>query len=435
MPKTVHVIGGGLAGVEAAYCLAQSHIPVVLWEMRPVSMTPAHKTDLLSELICSNSFKGADPVTAHGLLKKELSELRSLVLTAAHATRVPSGKALAVDRRAFAQRITAIITAHPRIEVIRKEVLSLNLDIPTIIATGPLTSETLAGNIAQITDRERLFFYDAISPIVDAESIDYSRAFFGSRWSGDDRDYLNCSLDRDAYTTLVQALLKADKVSPHPFEDIRFFEGCLPIEVIAARGHDSLRFGPMRPVGLINPHTGKRPYAVLQLRKEDLKGDAYNLVGFQTRLTYAEQQRVLRLIPALHAVRFLRFGSMHRNTFIESPQVLGKDLSLKGHRHIIFAGQITGVEGYMESAATGIMAAYSMLAVLKGKPFTPPLPESAIGALLHYITDEHISVFQPMNINFGIFPTPDVPKKMKRSVLLQREELAFTTWLASIDYL
>jgi len=434
MPEAVHVIGAGLAGVEAAYRLVRCGVGVQLSEMRPVRMTPAHTTDKLAELVCSNSLKGTDPLTAHGLLKKELIQLDSLVLQSAFATRVPAGKALAVDREAFAARITSTIAAHERIRITRQEVTRIDLSVPTIIATGPLTSESLCTEIIRLTSRDSLSFYDAISPIIDSQSIDYDKAFFGSRWAPDDTDYLNCPLDQDEYSAFVNALLEADTVVPHAFEDARFFDGCLPIEIMARRGPDSLRFGPMRPVGLTDPHTARRPHAVVQLRRENLKGDAYNIVGFQTRLTQGEQLKVLRLIPALAGAQILRYGSIHRNTFIDAPRLLAPDLSLKSHRNIVLAGQLAGVEGYMESAAMGIMAAYSILAHLRGKPFLPPPPETAVGALIHHITNAAVRDFQPMNINFGIIPSPDVAKKLKRQVLLEREASAFSEWLRTLTY-
>jgi len=434
MPEAVHVIGAGLAGVEAAYRLVRCGVGVQLSEMRPVRMTPAHTTDKLAELVCSNSLNGTDPLTAHGLLKKELIQLDSLVLQSAFATRVPAGKALAVDRDAFAARITSTIAAHERIRITRQEVTRIDLSVPTIIAPGPLTSESLCTEIIRLTSRDSLSFYDAISPIIDSQSIDYDKAFFGSRWAPDDTDYLNCPLDQDEYSAFVNALLEADTVVPHAFEDARFFEGCLPIEIMARRGPDSLRFGPMRPVGLTDPHTARRPHAVVQLRRENLKGDAYNIVGFQTRLTQGEQLKVLRLIPALAGAQILRYGSIHRNTFIDAPRLLAPDLSLKSHRNIVLAGQLAGVEGYMESAAMGIMAAYSILAHLRGKPFLPPPPETAVGALIHHITNAAVRDFQPMNINFGIIPSPDVAKKLKRQVLLEREASAFSEWLRTLTY-
>lgn len=434
MPEAVHVIGAGLAGVEAANILSRCGVEVRLFEMRPVRMTPAHTTDKLAELVCSNSLKGTDPLTAHGLLKKELAQLDSLVLETALLARVPAGKALAVDREAFAARITASISAQPRIRLTRQEVTQIDLSVPTIIATGPLTSEALTGAIAELTGQRGLSFYDAIAPIIDSQSIDYDKAFFGSRWAPEDTDYLNCPLDKEAYCAFINALLAADTVAPHAFEDARFFEGCLPIEIMAVRGPESLRFGPMRPVGLTDPRTGHRPHAVAQLRRENLKGDAYNLVGFQTRLTQGGQLKVLRLIPALAQVRFLRYGSIHRNTFIDAPRVMSPDLSLKSHRNIVVAGQLSGVEGYMESTAMGIMAAYSILACLRGRPFIPPPPDTAIGALIHYITDAAQGNFQPMNINFGIMPSPEVAKRLKRQTLLEREALAFSEWLRTLYY-
>jgi methylenetetrahydrofolate--tRNA-(uracil-5-)-methyltransferase len=430
------VIGGGLAGVEAAHILAKGGVHVDLFEMRPGSTTPAHKTDLLAELVCSNSFKGVDPKTAHGILKREMCLLGSIVLTIAGKTCVPAGKALAVDRAAFASQITEYITAQPLITLRREEVKAIEKDCPTIIATGPLTSDALAQDLASLTDSSRLFFYDAISPIIEADSIDMGHAFFGARWSDDNPDYLNCPLDEDQYLKFMEELLKADKVGSHEFEDARFFEACLPIEVLASRGTDALRFGPMRPVGLKDPSTLKRPYAVVQLRKENLVGNAYTMVGFQTRLTYPEQKRIIGLIPALSSARCLRYGSIHRNTYLDSPRILGKDLSLLGLSNMYLAGQIMGVEGYMESAATGILAGISLLARIKGKPFHPPGKETALGALMHYITDPTIEVFQPMNINFGIMAMPDVPKNKRAEARSVRALLAFTGWrnfLADIE--
>ncbi len=425
----VLVAGGGLAGVEAAYHLALRGIEVDLYEMRPAKSTPAHRTDLLGELVCSNSLKGTDPLTAHGLLKKEMAELGSAVLLAAEKTKVPAGKALAVDRDGFARVLTDIVRSTDLIEIHREEFSHIVPETPTIIATGPLTSEILASSLKDITGTERLFFYDAISPIVDAESIDMEHAFFGSRWDSLSRDYLNCPLDKDLYHAFVDELLKSDRVNPRSFEDIRFFDACLPIEVMALRGRDSLRFGPMRPVGFIDPATHRRPYALLQLRRENLRGDAYNLVGFQTRLTYPEQKRIFSMIPALAKADFLRFGSIHRNTFLDSPRVLNKNLSIKGLPLIFLAGQITGVEGYMESAAMGIMAAIALSAMLSGRAFSPPPADTAIGALIQHITDEENTNFQPMNINFGIMEPIDAPKKTRKLARLEKESRSFETWL------
>ena len=429
---SVRVIGGGLAGVEAAHLLATNGVQVELFEMRPAVTTPAHKTGMLAELVCSNSFKGTDPLTAHGILKREMASLGSLVLLVANQTSVPAGKALAVDRAAFAAMTTQHITAQPLITLRKEELKTIDRACPTIIATGPLTSDALAQNLMAMTGSSRLFFYDAISPIIDAESIDMGHAFFGARWSDDNPDYLNCTLDEPHYQRFMEELLKADKVLSHEFEDARFFEACLPIEVLAARGMDALRYGPMRPVGLKDPSTGKRPFAVVQLRKENLKGNAYTMVGFQTRLTYPEQMRIIGMIPALSSARFLRHGSIHRNTYIDSPRILGADLSLKEHGNIILAGQITGVEGYMESAATGIFAGISMLAGIKHKPFQPPGPDTALGALVNHITDRSIEVFQPMNINFGIMTMPDVPKSRRAEARSERAKSAFDQWKESI---
>jgi methylenetetrahydrofolate--tRNA-(uracil-5-)-methyltransferase len=429
------VIGGGLAGVEAAYLLANQGVRVDLFEMRPEKSTPAHKTDLLGELVCSNSLKGTDPSTAHGLLKKEMSLLDSVVIAAAGKTSVPAGKALAVDREAFGQAITSHIQSHDLITLHRCEIEEIDPKVPTIIATGPLTSEKLAIHLAGITGSERLYFYDAISPIIDAQSIDIDRAFFGSRWDPESTDYLNCPMDEELYHTFITELLKADQINPRAFEDAKFFDACLPIEVIASRGRDSLRFGPMRPVGFIDPHTGRRPYALIQLRRENLKGDAYNLVGFQTRLIYPEQKRIFGMIPALASATFERFGSIHRNTFFDSPRVLNKDLSIKGYPCTFLAGQITGVEGYMESAATGILAALSALAKISATDFSPPGPDTAIGALVHYITDESAANFQPTNINFGIMESPDVPKKLRKQARLEMASRSFAQWMNALQVL
>jgi len=426
------VIGGGLAGVEAAYHLAQLGMNVDLYEMRPTKMTPAHKTQFFAELVCSNSLKGTDPSTAHGLLKKEMRALDSIVLKVADATKVPAGRALAVDRVKFAETLTEIISSHENIRIIREETRELRKNIPTIVATGPLSSDAIISGLKELTSSEGLFFYDAISPIVDGDSIDKEKTFFSSRWSRDDTSYLNCPMDKDQYISFVEELLKADRLSPHPFESKRFFESCMPIEVLAQRGVETLRYGPMRPVGLVNPRTGGTPYAVVQLRRENLKGDAFNMVGFQTRLTYTSQQRVFRMIPGLETAHFLRYGSVHRNTFIDSPRLLRQDLSLKGTEHIFVAGQLTGVEGYMESASMGILAAISACLCTRGYPFVPPPPTTAMGALLHYITDPRSEPFQPMNINFGIMEDPGVKGRKRKVLLLEREARDFSAWMHGI---
>ncbi len=432
--RKVRVIGGGLAGVEAARFLSDRGLLVELFEMRPAKSTPAHKTGLLGELVCSNSLKGTDPQTAHGLLKKEISRLNSLVLRAARETSVPAGKALAVDRDSFAAALTREIESDERIHVVRREVCEIDHHTPTIVATGPLTSDALAARLADMLGSERLFFYDAISPIVDAQSIDMSRAFFGSRWEEGSTDYLNCPLERDEYDRFVRALLEADRVQAHAFEDARFFDACLPVEVIAARGSESLRYGPMRPVGMFDPSSGRRPYAVLQLRRENLKGDAYNMVGFQTRLTYPEQKRVFSLIPGLSRAVFHSYGSIHRNTYFDSPRVLNRDLSLKGYPRIFLAGQLTGVEGYVESASTGIYAAIGLLSGLQGKELPVPPSDTALGALIQYITEPREDRLQPSNINFGIMEVPmNIPKKRRKEIRLEREAMSFENWCHSLS--
>ena len=429
MNSQVLVIGGGLAGCEAAWLLSQKGISVELFEMRPDKMTAAHSTGMLAELVCSNSLKGTDPLTAHGLLKAEMEIMGSLIMKAALSTMVPAGKALAVDRANFAAFITDAIDSSPLITVKHSEVESVPLETNCIIATGPLTSDALTEDISKLTGSGRMFFHDAIAPIIDAGSIDMTKAFFGSRWSDDEGDYINCPFNEAEYNLFLDELTKADQVSPHTFEDTTYFEGCLPVEVIAERGSQSLRFGPMRPVGIKDPNTGKRPYAIVQLRKETLKGDAFNMVGFQTRLNYPGQDRVFRLIPGLAEAIFLRYGSIHRNTFIDSPRVLQKDLSLLKQPNIIFAGQLTGVEGYMESACSGIIAGLSMMAKISGRSFSPPPSETATGALINHITDPAIINFQPMNINYGIIPAPDVPKKDKKSAIHDIAIKYISEWL------
>jgi methylenetetrahydrofolate--tRNA-(uracil-5-)-methyltransferase len=425
----VTIVGGGLAGAEAALALARRRVRVTLCEMRPARMTPAHSTGLLAELVCSNSLKGTDPMTAHGILKREMSAMGSIILEAALATRVPAGKALAVDRLAFAGYITESLVSHPLITVRHEEVSEIDPERLTIVATGPLTSDAMAGRLACLTGSEGLYFYDAISPIVDAGSIDMDHAFFSSRWDGSSEDYLNCPLDEAGYTRFVQEILEADSVRAHTFEDARHFEACLPVEVLAGRGLDALRFGPMRPVGLTDPRTGRRPHAVVQLRRENLSGDAYTMVGFQTRLTYPEQRRVISLIPALRHADFLRYGSVHRNTYVDSPRVLETDLSLKCRRNTFLAGQITGVEGYVESAATGIFAGLSACARLKGACLEPPGPATALGALMGYITLPPRGRFQPMNINFGVMQAVQAPRARRAEIISARAHESFAMWL------
>ncbi len=411
----VTVVGAGLAGSEAAYYLAKNGIKVKLFEMRPRVSTPAHNTSLFGELVCSNSLKSSSLTNASGVLKEEMKKLGSIVMEAAELTKVPAGQALAVDREKFADYLTNKLQQNQLIEIIIDEVKEIPVanDGPVIIATGPLTSNHLTQDILQLTKSENLYFYDAISPIVDAESIDLSKTFKCSRYgkgSDEEGDYLNCSLNEEEYDEFIDEILNAQKVEIRDFEKELYFEGCLPIEVLAQRSKDSLRFGPMKPVGLTDPRTRKRPFSVVQLRKENNSSSMYNMVGFQTKLKYSEQRRVFRLIPGLENVEIMRYGSIHRNTFINSPKVLHPSLQVKGHEKIMLAGQIVGVEGYVESAAMGLVAGINALRMVKGlKPVIPP-HETAIGSLVRYITDPGKKDFQPMNINFGLFPKAEVGK-------------------------
>ena len=424
----VKVIGGGLAGTEAAWQIARSGQRVTLYEMRPGTFTPAHKTSLLSELVCSNSLKSRDLTNAHGLLKEELRRLGSIVMKAADGTSIPGGKALVVDRYKFAERVTEEVINHPLIDVVREEVKDVPPGI-VIIATGPLTSDSLADRIREITGAENLSFFDAISPIIDGGSIDREKAFFGSRYMDQTDDYLNCPFTKEEYDAFYDALIAAERVAMRDFEKTPYFEGCLPIEIMAERGRKTLAFGPMKPVGLPDPSTGRRPYAVLQLRREDASGSMYNMVGFQTKLTYPEQERVFRMIPGLGRAVFLRHGSIHRNTYINSPSVLTPALNLTSMERVFLAGQITGVEGYIESTAMGLLAGISACMYLKGMPFPPPPDHTCVGALLRYITTERKN-FQPMNINFGILPGYN--KKEKDRIVEQALE-SVVLWKAAVD--
>ena len=406
----VHILGGGLAGAEAAWQVAQAGVPVVLSEMRPGRTTPAHKTDLLAELVCSNSLKSEQASSAPWLLKEELRLLDSLLLGVAGATRVPAGHALTVDRDLFARAVTRALTSNPRIQVRREEVTSVPPDGLVIIATGPLTSDALAADIARLTGSERLYFYDSISPIVDAESIDMSVAFRASRYGkslDDSADYLNCPFDRAQYERFVDALLEAQPREAHIAADVPFFEACLPVEELVRRGRETLRFGPMKPVGLIDPRTGHRPWAVVQLRQESLRADSYNLVGFQNSLKYAEQARVLRLIPGLERAEFLRFGQIHRNTYINAPALLTPTLQLRARPRILFAGQISGVEGYVEAIATGLTAGRHAATLALGQEPRPWPRETALGSLCAYISGADRENYQPANITFDLLPPLD----------------------------
>jgi methylenetetrahydrofolate--tRNA-(uracil-5-)-methyltransferase len=403
MSDPVHVVGAGLAGSECAWQLARRGVPVVLHEMRPLRGTPAHKTDAFAELVCSNSLRSDDPQHAAGLLKREMEELGSLIIAMARQASVPAGSALALDRDRFSALVTETLSAHALVEVRREEVTALPPG-EVVIATGPLTSEAMSAALAGLLGSEYLYFYDAIAPIVDAESLDMGKLFWQSRWGkGEGDDYLNAPMDREEYARFYEALLAAEVVVPHEFEKAVFFEGCLPVEELARRGVDTLRFGPMKPVGLTAPD-GRRPWAVVQLRQENLAKSQFNLVGFQSRMKWGEQQRVLSLIPGLQNARFERFGQIHRNTFVNSPVHLDKHYRLKTEPRVRLAGQITGVEGYLESAATGLAIGIYMALAREGCPEPAPFPPTtALGALARHLTESDPRHFQPANINYGLF--------------------------------
>ncbi len=432
----VTVIGAGLAGCEVAWQLANQNVPVNLVERKPRSRSPAHQHDYLAELVCSNSFRSDHPENAVGLLHEELRFLGSLLIQVADLTSIPAGGALAVNRELFSKKVTEIIEGHPCISLQREEATVLpsapNL---VVIASGPLTSEALAAQIAKLVG-ERLYFYDAIAPILAADSIDYRVAFKASRYGkGEGDDYVNLPLSRDQYFEFVQALQDGEKVKPHSFEEPKYFEGCLPIEVLAERGPKCLAFGPMKPVGLIDPQTGKRPFAVVQLRPENSEGTAYNMVGFQTRLTWPEQKRIFRTLPGLSGVEFLRMGQIHRNTFLNSPQLLRGDLSLASHPNMFLAGQIAGVEGYVESIASGMLTALSVLTRLAGKEFSPPPAQTAVGGLYsHLTTATKHGEYQPSNITFGLLPALDktVHKSERRKQIVLRARQAIQHWRSEV---
>jgi methylenetetrahydrofolate--tRNA-(uracil-5-)-methyltransferase len=433
--EPIVVIGAGLAGCEAAWQIAKRGGSVALFEMKPHAYSPAHHSPHLAEIVCSNSLKSESLVNGPGVLKEEMSRLDSLILRTARETRVPAGGSLAVDREAFSQQVTRTLEGLRNVEIVRKEVATLSQEQMTILATGPLTSETLSREIQRLTGDHRLFFYDAISPIVTSDSIDFERGFKASRYQKGGKDYVNLPMDEATYDRFVDALNRAEKVSFRDFERRYFFEGCLPVEELAARGKDTLAFGPLKPVGLIDPRTGTRPFAVVQLRQEDRFETLYNLVGFQTRLKHEEQKRVFRMIPGLEKAEFVRLGSTHRNTFIDSPRLLKESLQLKGHPHLFFAGQMTGVEGYMESAAMGLLAGMNALRVVRGMDPVVPPPTTAMGALIHYITHSQASPFQPMNINFGLFP-PLAGKargREKRGLLAKRALKEMEMWISTCE--
>jgi methylenetetrahydrofolate--tRNA-(uracil-5-)-methyltransferase len=429
------VIGGGLAGCEAAWQLAERGHQVTLVEMRPLRTTPAHRTDHLAELVCTNSFKSEDPGNAHGLLKREMRALGSILLEAAVCARVPAGVALAVDREVFARRLTEMVGGHPNIRIERREITALP-EGPAVIATGPLTSDALAASIAALLGDEGLAFFDAIAPVVLAESIDEAKVFRASRWGkGEGEDYINCPLSREQYAAFIGALRAADTYPGHDWEGVPYFEGCLPIEVMAERGEDTLRFGPMKPIGLTDPRTGRRPWAVVQLRHEDGAGQMWNLVGFQTRLRTGEQRRVFRMIPGLENAEFLRMGSIHRNTYLNFPARLLPHGAPHARPDLIVAGQLTGVEGYMESAASGMLAGINMSRILSGREPAVPPPTTMLGALYRYLRDARPDSFQPMNSNFGLLePLSDAPrdKSLRRQKLVELAEREFDAWLATI---
>lgn len=435
--RHVVVVGGGLAGSEAAWQLAEAGVNVELVEMRPVRQTPVHQTDRLAELVCSNSLRGASLSNAVGLLKAEMTVLGSLIMQAARDAAVPAGGALAVDRERFSERVTRVVADHPKIRLVRREITTLP-DGPAIIATGPLTSPALHSEIDAILGEGALSFFDAVAPIVVGDSLDHTRIFRASRYDKGGDDYLNIPLDREAYEHFVDELLSAEKVSFKDFEteQLRYFEGCLPIEVMAERGRDTLRHGPMKPVGLIDPATGRRPWAVVQLRQDDLAAELWNLVGFQTKLTHREQKRVFRTLPGLERARFVRLGLVHRNTFINAPAHLDAALRLVRRPNLRLAGQMTGVEGYVESAATGLLAARTLAAELAGKDPVPPPATTAHGGLVRHLTMRSTEGFQPANITWGLIACPLESKtirnkQQRRADQAERALADIASWAAA----
>ena len=422
MSEQLTIIGGGLAGSEAAWHAAGAGVSVRLYEMRPTKQTPIHQTGCLAELVCSNSLKSNLLTNASGLLKEEMRLLNSVVIACADENRLPAGEALAVDREHFAECVTSRVTGLPNVTLIREEIAEIPEGV-TIIATGPLTSDALARSIADLTGRDYLYFYDAVAPTITADSIDYDKVFRASRYGKGDADYLNCPMTEAEYNAFWEALVSAERVPLAEFESLKLFEGCVPVEELASRGRQTLAFGPMKPVGLTDPRTGNRPYAVVQLRQENVEGTLWGMVGFQTRLRWGEQERVFRMIPGLEAAEFARFGVMHRNTYIESPKLLAPTLALESPHNLkpatqnplFFAGQITGVEGYVESAAMGIIAGINAARLIKGEdPIIFPR-ESMMGSLADYISNPETPGFQPMNANFGILPRPEPPIRNKRA--------------------
>jgi methylenetetrahydrofolate--tRNA-(uracil-5-)-methyltransferase len=440
MHKRIRIIGAGLSGSEAAWQCVRRGVPVQLFEMRPVHSTPAHQTANFAELVCSNSLKSDTENTAPWLLKEEMRRAGSLLMQIARETAVPAGHALAVDRHYFSQAVTAAIERQPLIEVVREEVTQIDESgAITIVATGPLTSDRLSREVLRLGGSDQLYFYDSISPIVEADSIDMSRVYMAARYDKGSADYINCPMTNEEYDRFLDALLEAQSVDGKDWENLNYFEACLPIEEIARRGRDTLRFGPMKPVGLRNPHTGQIPYAVVQLRQENLRADSYNVVGFQNHLKFGEQARILRLIPGLENARFLRYGQIHRNTYINGPALLTETLQMKHHSNVLFAGQISGVEGYVESIATGLLAGMNAAGLACSAEPTPPPRATALGALINYICHADAGNFQPANITFDLLQPLDEEdrrrirdKKQRHALVCQRALAALDTWLATV---
>jgi methylenetetrahydrofolate--tRNA-(uracil-5-)-methyltransferase len=437
---TITVIGGGLAGSEAAWQIAQRGLAVRLYEMRPQQATPAHKTAQLAEIVCSNSFKSDEPGSAPFLLKEELRRAGSLLLSVAAATRVPAGAALAVDRELFAAAVTTQLEQHPLVTLIREEQPTIPPTGLVVVATGPLTSPQLSTAIAEITGSQHLYFYDAISPVVDAETIDYQKVFRAARYDKGEADYINCPFTEAEYQAFYEALINAESVPTKEFEQAIYFEACLPLEELARRGRDTLRYGPMKPVGLIDPRTGQIPYAAVQLRQENLLADSYNLVGFQNHLKYGEQKRILQLIPGLAQAEFIKYGQIHRNTYINAPELLNARLQLKTDPRIYFAGQISGVEGYVESIATGLVAGINAARVAQDQPLIDLPRETAIGSLLNYVANCEVRPYQPANITFSLLPPLGVEakKRWRQKAERKRQQVAlaltaFDQWCAAIQ--
>ncbi len=436
MTRPVCIVGAGLAGSEAAWQCARRGIAVELWEMRPVRSTPAHQTGDFAELVCSNSLKSDSQNTAPWLLKEEIRRAGSLLLEIARECAVPAGHALAVDRSTFAAKVTAAISQHPRITIRREEFTHVDEGTITVLATGPLTSDALSREIGRLSGAAHLFFYDSISPIVEADSIDRSKVYWAARYDKGTADYINCPMSQEEYDRFYDALLSAQPVEEKDWEKLNYFEGCLPIEEIGRRGRDTLRFGPMKPVGLKDPRSGKMPYAVVQLRQENLRADSFNLVGFQNHLKFGEQARVLRLIPGLENARFLRYGQIHRNTYINAPTLLNETLQMQQRPNVLFAGQICGVEGYVESIATGLLAGVHAAALAQNfPPIAAPRP-SAFGSLVHYITHADPARFQPANITFDLLPPLQAKVRDRQQRHRQQCELAlkeFAVWRERVE--